>query len=72
MWGKRTSTQKGVHTEHALLSAQSNSQQLDKVVEIGTNLQSNAQVASLYRAIFKLMLANSEVDPAKIDRNVER
>lgn len=51
---------------------QSNNQQLDKIVQIGTNLQSNAQVASLYRSIFKLMLANSCVDEGRRDRNVER
>jgi hypothetical protein len=51
---------------------QSNQGQLAKVVEIGTNLQSNAQVASLYRSIFKLMLANSTVPEGGRDRNVER
>jgi hypothetical protein len=49
-----------------------NSQLLDHIVEIGTNIQSNTQVASLYRSIFKLLLANSGVDPSKIDRTVER
>lgn len=49
-----------------------NKEQLDKIVAVGTNLQSNAQVASLYRSIFKLMLANSTVEEDKRDRNVER
>lgn len=51
---------------------QSNKAQLEKIVSIGTNLQSNAQVASLYRAMFKLMLSNSCVDEGRRDRNVER
>lgn len=51
---------------------QSNQGQLEKIVAIGTNLQSNAQVASLYRSIFKLMLSNSCVDENRRDRNVER
>lgn len=49
-----------------------NAQQLDKIVEIGTNISSNAQVANLYRAIFKLMLSNGCVDTSKTDRNVDR
>jgi hypothetical protein len=43
---------------------------LTKIIEIGTDIQSNAQVASLYRAIFKLLLANAGVDA--VDRGVER
>lgn len=49
-----------------------NNQRLGRIVAIGTDLQSNAQVASLYRAIFKLMLANSCVEESARDRNVER
>lgn len=49
-----------------------NNARLDRIIQIGTNLQSNAQVASLYRALFKLMLANSCVNDDKRDRNVER
>lgn len=51
---------------------QDNKTDLDKIVEIGTHLQSNAQVASLYRSIFKLILSNSCVEESKQDRNVER
>jgi hypothetical protein len=51
---------------------QENAQQLAKILEIGTNIQSNAQVASLYRAIFKLMLQNGCVDTNVPDRNVDR
>lgn len=51
---------------------QDNGTQLEKIVQIGTNLQSNSQVAGLYRAIFKLMLVNSCVDEGRRDRNVER
>ena len=58
-------------TKNFLLD-QENSQQLNKILEIGTNIQSNAQVASLYRAIFKLMLQNGCVDTSKPDRNVDR
>jgi hypothetical protein len=41
---------------------QSNSAQLARILEVGTNITSNAQVAALYRAIFKLMLANGCVE----------
>jgi hypothetical protein len=51
---------------------QENAAQLSKILEIGTNIQSNAQVASLYRAIFKLMLQNGCVDTTVPDRNVDR
>ena len=66
---------------------QANSTQLGRIMEIGTNISSNAQVASLYRAIFKLMLANGCVEspasaagaasaasppPPASDRNVDR
>ena len=61
-----------------------NAAQLGRILEIGTNISSNAQVASLYRAIFKLMLANGCVQQQPAaggsagaaapvpDRNVDR
>lgn len=51
---------------------QENAAQLAKILAIGTNIQSNAQVASLYRAIFRLMLQNGCVDLQVPDRNVDR
>lgn len=50
---------------------QENKAMLDKIIDIGTALTSNQQVASLYRAIFRLLLANSTVEKSKMDRNVE-
>eukprot|EP00823_Brevimastigomonas_motovehiculus_P004230 TRINITY_DN2727_c1_g2_i2.p1 TRINITY_DN2727_c1_g2~~TRINITY_DN2727_c1_g2_i2.p1 ORF type:complete len:549 (-),score=229.68 TRINITY_DN2727_c1_g2_i2:205-1851(-) len=44
---------------------------INKIVEIASTLQTNQQVANLYRAIFKLLLTNSGVEKAKIDRTVE-
>ena len=43
---------------------------LARVVEMGTNLQSDAQVAALYRAIFKLLLVG--IHESSTDRKVER
>ncbi len=45
---------------------------LTSIVEIGSNLTSPQQVANLYRAIFRLLLAQSGVDKSRIDKSVER
>jgi hypothetical protein len=58
--------------QQQLKQEEDNSTRLERIVTLGTNLQSNAQVASLYRALFKLMLANSSVEEPNRDRNVER
>ncbi len=49
-----------------------NQQLINQIVQVGTNLVSSAQVAALYRLIFKLLLANGGIDRGTKDRNVER
>lgn len=49
-----------------------NNAQLQRILDVASNLTSNAAVAALYRAIFKLMLANGCVESKLHDRNVDR
>jgi len=51
-----------------------NEEALNKIVDIGSNLTSNQVVASLYRAIFRLMMKNGCIDPKLQgqDRNIDR
>ena len=49
-----------------------NSAMLDAIVQVGSNLNTSQQVATLYRMLFKLLLSTSTVPDHLKDRNVER
>jgi len=55
-----------------ILEEEKNGSMLDNIVQVGTNLVSSTQVATLYRLIFKLLLANGCIDESQHDLNVDR
>lgn len=50
----------------------SNQRQLQKIVELGTNISSQEQVGQLYRAVFRLLRSNSFVEAGNVTDTVNR
>lgn len=49
-----------------------NQKQLQRIVELGTNISNQDQVGQLYRAVFRLLRTNSFVEPANLTDVVNR